>query len=495
MKKTLLNVIPMPKEVEGASADGSFSYVTVAVSSVSCPEFSQADFTLKELALKLHGVTLGSSEGGISLNYEDGLSEGEYRLEIDGEGARAFASEIHGAHNAASTLLQLMKPEEEKGAPLGGVTLPAVTVKDKPDCDFRAVMVDLARKWHPFETLLYYTDLCYFYKIKYLHLHFMDTQSYTLPSEVYPKLPTEGRHYTREQIAYLNEYAALRGVEIIPEIEIPGHSASMVNAYPELFANLEEGEESTDDYSLFNNNIKNNIICIGREGVMDSLRALISEVMEMFPTSRYFHIGGDEAAIGNWGGCKRCKRYMKERNIDGVRSLYTHVVKEVTDMVLSLGRTPIVWEGFPKEGTEGISRDVIVTAWESYYHLAPDLIEEGFKIINASWQPLYIVPWARWGKPWVAEDIMYWNIYNWQNWNKKSPAHLNPINIQPTDAVLGGELCVWECTYEQEIGEAREKLAALSERTWNIRRYLEDGEFRAKLDSLLPLARVLSPDE
>jgi len=256
-------------------------------------------------------------------------------------------------------------------------------IEDYPDKPYRSVMVDLARQWHPFELLSDYVDLCWFYKAKYLHLHFMDTQSYTLPSEVYPKLPTEGRHYTREQIAYLNEYAALRGVEIIPEIEIPGHSASMVNAYPELFANLEEGEESTDDYSLFNNNIKNNIICIGREGVMDSLRALISEVMEMFPTSRYFHIGGDEAAIGNWGGCKRCKRYMKERNIDGVRSLYTHVVKEVTDMVLSLGRTPIVWEGFPKEGTEGISRDVIVTAWESYYHLAPDLIEEGFKIINA----------------------------------------------------------------------------------------------------------------
>jgi hypothetical protein len=178
---------------------------------------------------------------------------------------------------------------------------------------------------------------------------------------------------------------------------------------------------------------------------------------------------------------------MREHGIDNVHALYSYFTKEITDLVLSLGKTPIVWEGFPKEGTETISRDVVVIAWESYYHLAPDLIDEGFSIINASWQPLYITPNVHWS----VENILAWNVYNWQHWWKKSEAHLNPIHLQPTDRVMGGLLCAWEWNYEGEISIIRENLAALSERTWRIRRYTEDGKFREKLTCILPIAEKL----
>ena len=90
--------------------------------------------------------------------------------------------------------------------------------------------------------------------------------------------------------------------------------------------------------------------------------------------------------------------------------------------------------------------------------------------------------------------ILAWNIYNWQNWWKKSPAHLNPIHVPPTGRVLGGQLSAWECTYEQELPRVKENLAALSERTWNIVRYLEDDEFRTKLYHVLRRAdKLLEP--
>lgn len=484
MPFTKLRVIPMPKEVYGEDAEGNFAITKI------CPKIytDNADFegyiaSFIEYAARIHGVEFENAKGGIALYTDLGLAKGEYRIECDADGVKAYACEKDGAVNALATLLQLICPDGEH------VDLPCVKIYDKPDCEYRSLMVDLARQWHDFETLFEYVDLCWLYKVKYLHLHFIDTQSYTLPSDVFPKVSTEGRHYTKEQIKELNEYAHARNVELIPEIEVPGHAAAMVNAYPELFANtLEQNDGDEADPTAFKTNFKNNIICVGKPGIMDNIKKLVREIIAMFPYSKYLHIGGDEAEINEWNYCTDCKKYMAEHGIDGVRELYTHFTKLMTDLVLDLGRTPIVWEGFPKEGNEAISRDVLVIAWESYYHLAPDLVSEGFNIVNASWQPMYITP----GRRWTPEDIMAWNVYNWNHWWPKSEARLNPIHLQPTKQVKGGILCAWECTYEQEIDAVRANLAALAERTWNIRRYADDAQFREKLDYVLEMAKQLA---
>ena len=470
MPMTKLPIIPMPKHALGADTQGNFSMLTLpAVARCDHAPFRTHIDTLATFAARVHGVTLTAGMGGILLQLDPSLTAGEYRLQVNPDGVTVAASDDDGAAYAMSTILQMMMPDPS------GIKLPKVEITDHPDCAYRSLMVDLARRWHPFDTLFDYVNLCYLYKIKYLHLHFVDTQSYTLPSDIFPKVSTEGRCYTKEQIRALNEYARACGVELIPEFEVPGHARAMVQAYPELFAHtpLHEGETVSD-----------NIICVGKAGLMENLKKLIEEIIEMFPDSRYLHLGGDEAEIDAWERCADCTRYMRERGIDNAYALYSYFTKEITDLVLSLGKTPIVWEGFPKEGTEEISRDVVVIAWESYYHLAPDLIDEGFHIINASWQPLYITPSVHWS----VENILAWNVYNWQHWWPKSEAHLNPIHLQPTEQVLGGLLCAWEWDYEGEIGVIKENLAALSERTWNIRRYAEDSEFREKLNAILPLA-------
>ena len=473
MAMTTLKVIPLPRCVEGEDASGHFDTVSVAAAiSVAHPPFAVHADTLATYLHRVHGTSLRRGAGGIELLYDPSLGVEEYRILCDGQGVRAYAAADSGAAYAMATLLQLATPDGER------LSFPKVQIEDGPDCPFRSLMVDLARQWHPFETLFDYVDLCYLYKIKYLHLHFVDTQSYTLPSDIFPAISTAGRHYTKAQIRELAVYARERGIELIPEFEVPGHARAMVQAYPALFAHtpLREGETVSD-----------NIICVGKTDLMDNLRALIAEIIEMFPDSRYLHLGGDEAEITEWDKCADCTRYMNEHGIDNVHALYSHFTKEITDLVLSLGKTPIVWEGFPKEGTETISRDVVVIAWESYYHLAPDLIDEGFSIINASWQPLYITPNVHWS----VENILAWNVCNWQHWWPKSEAHLNPIHLQPTDRVMGGLLCAWEWTYEGEIGIIRENLAALSERTWRKRRYAEDSEFREKLSAILPIAEKL----
>ena len=103
------------------------------------------------------------------------------------------------------------------------------------DVNYRGLMVDLGREFHPFSCLLRYLDLCYFYKINKFHLHLTDGPLYTLPSKSLPKLPNEGASYTKDEISFLVNYAQERCIELIPEIEVPGHCRHLIETYPEIF--------------------------------------------------------------------------------------------------------------------------------------------------------------------------------------------------------------------------------------------------------------------
>ena len=488
MNSKKMIIIPSPKKADFSASCEKIS--CTGISSVG-GAYIGCFAAFASLAEKIYDVNLAFGGDGIRLNSDPNLDKDEYRISVTKDGASIYASGEQGISYALATLLQICEADGDFA-----IKLPICEISDKPDCDYRTLMVDLARKWHPFNTLLGYVDLCYLYKIKYLHLHFIDTPSYTLPSRAFPKMPTEGRHYSFEEIEALNEYAKEKCIEIIPEIEVPGHAKSMVIAYPELFDLVPITEGKEDDYALFFANVKRNIINVGKPGIMDTLRTLAEEVIAMFPYSHYFHIGGDEAAIGEWANCADCVKYMEENGIDGPRPLYTEFVKRMTDMVLEMGKTPIVWEGFPKEGSETISKDVIVTAWESYYQLAPDLLEGGFKITNASWQPMYSIPkglrsYLPEGR-WSPEEVLDWNIYTWKNWNPKTAAHEKPIIVEPTDNVLGGTFCAWEDDYEGEIDGVRENLAAMSEKVWNINSNMTHEELRCALDKLLPIAKKIT---
>ncbi len=469
----LFDIIPAPKEValEG-DADNYVVYPLKKAISSTDSEFEKYIAPFNKYLAKINNTVLRKEEGGIVLTRDKSLSAGEYKIECRAEGVTVSASDDDGITYALATLHQIIRSEK------GELSVPSYTIKDKPDSSYRALMVDLARQWHPYETLRDYIDICYIYKIKFLHLHFTDNESYTLPSEAFPRLSTEGRSYTKEQIKELNEYALARNIELIPEVDIPGHAVGLTNAYPELFSNKDADGNYVDA----------TIICAGKAGLIDNLQTLYSEVISMFPNSRYIHIGGDEANISTWESCPDCIAYMNENGISGKYPLYTRVIKNITDMILSLDKTPIVWEGFPKEGAEEISRDIIVTAWESLYHLPNDLIEEGFTITNSSWKPLYIVPPTHFGVPggrWYPSDILDWNIYTWMNWWDQSAAYEKPIVIEPTDQVIGGTLCAWENDYETDIVRIKENLGALSERLWNVNGKVSKDSFEESLDRMI----------
>ena len=123
------------------------------------------------------------------------------------------------------------------------------------------------------------------------------------------------------------------------------------------------------------------------------------------------------------------------------------------------------------------------------------MIEDGFTITNASWEPLYTVPAGHRvvsSGRWYPDDILDWNIYTWKNWNKKTAAFEKPIVIEPTNQVLGSTFCAWENDYDGEINTVRENLAAMSEKVWNINSQMPPEDMKDALDRVLPMAKKIT---
>ena len=350
---------------------------------------------------------------------------GGYELSIDPSGALIAASDVSGFNHALATLFQLIRKDGNTQCP--GVVLPALEISDGPDCTYRGMMVDLARYWHPFEFLLSYVDMCWYYKLSALQLHFTDDQSYTLPGKLYPRLSTSGRSYSFEEIRRLNEYANDRGIEIIPEIDVPGHNTGFAVGYPELFGT-------------------NGIIC-QHEDSIKAVADIFKEICDLFPYSKHIHIGGDEANLKRWLDCPRCMEYAKSIGIDTDRPgdeicdrLYVNFIVRMAEAVKEKGRIPIVWEGFPKKMNDLVPKDIVVMSWENYYQITPDLLEGGFEIINCSWNPMYIVaPDVKW----TPEEIAQWSIFTWKPVHPGSPFIGKSYTSEPSGQVLGGQLLAW----------------------------------------------------
>lgn len=476
MKK--INIIPMPKSVTVVNG-----IVTVAPTVSFDPEFTICAETFKTTAKKLFAIDFTNASGGVSIKKVAGLDKEEYKINVSDNGIEIEATEADGAHNAVATLYQMITVEN------GKLTVPKCSINDKPDSYFRAIMLDMPANMRTFEQLLHYVDICYLYKIKYLHLHLADNGGYNLPSKKFPKLPTPGKSYTEEQINELRKYCADRGIIIIPEVDVPGHATYLNVTYPELFSCTPiEGEARKD------------LVCIGKLGVMDNLKAIFEEVIELFPEAPYIHIGGDEAIIDAWNNCEHCTKFMKDNGLKDVKALYTRSIKLLTDMILDMGKTPIVWEGFPRDGAEEISRDVIVTAWESLYHLPNELLEEGFTVTNSSWLPLYVVDpngyhgqFVKGGR-WQPDDILNdWDIYTWKNWWEKSAAYEKPIVVEPTDKVIGATFCAWTWSYDIDINPVKENVPAMCEKIWNRNSTYTFEDFEPALSKLISLADALGP--
>ena len=385
------------------------------------------------------------------------LSEEAYSIEI-GHPTQVLGGSYKALLLAKTTLLQLFVRDGEQ------LKLPMVSIKDHPDVAYRGLLVDLARQWHSLETVKKLIDLAAFYKINYLQLHFTDYQSYTLPSSAFPKLPTPDRHYKVEELKDLNYYAELRGVTIVPEIDVPGHSSPFVKMYPEIFAIQDTASNPW-------------IINMGNETTYEALDQIIGETLDIFKTTPYFHIGGDEAIFNKVMDDPQVQAYMRDQGLEeDVHELYRHFLVRMNEIVKKHGKQMCVWEGFGPEGKIDIPKDIIVFEFETNRYLPNELIEDGYTVVNTSWKPLYVVN----QKKWEPKTIYQWNRWRWENWWDQAPS-FEPIQVEKSDLVIGAQMCAWEQKEEVEIPSLRQRLPAFVERIWTTEEKIPFEEWNKRI--------------
>jgi hexosaminidase len=397
---------------------------------------------------------------------ESSLGNIQYRVQIADEITLTGGS-AQALHWAAITILQLLPNRSESG---DHMYLPCCEIADESGFPYIGLMIDLARKWHPVPVLRQLILLCRWYKIPFLHLHFTDNQSYTLPSQIFPKLPTHKRSYTKEELRALDQFARDRGVTIIPEIDLPGHAKAMVNAYPKLFGikPLQFGKFGKP---------KANIINIGKDSVYEAVAQIIKEVIDLFPHAPYFHLGADEVNYKLLENDPDIQDYCIQHNYPNVQELYRSFIGRMNEVVKGCGKQMCVWEGFRPEGIVPIPKDIPVFVFESLYNTADRLVADGYTVVNTSWMPIYVTT----RKNWTPEEIYGWNPYRWQNWVEKSLAYAKPIEIPKGNHLMGAQMCSWEQSAAAEIPSLRHRVATFIDRVWGNSDDIPFADFETRL--------------
>ena len=473
-------IIPTPKEIEYLSIENSLKlpkYIKVYCSDESLKPIANIFMEqLNVLGLENKLSIEETTNATISIILDDTLKTEEHQISID-QSVILSGGSYKAISSAMISLLHLL---EKKG---NDIIFPLVEIKDYPDATFRGLLIDLARRWHSINTLKKLVDMSAFYKLNYMQLHLTDDQSFTFPSKAYPKLATKDRHYSKEELVDLVNYADLRGITLIPEIEIPGHAKKFIEAYPEIFSpKLKDWGKN-----MWGGDAINNVVNIGSEKVYDAINVILDEVIEIFDTSPYIHIGADEATINNLKGDPEAEAMMKKENLDGdVHELYRHFIVRMNDLVKSKNKTMCIWEGFKRDGKVQIPKDLIVFEFESLYNLPNHLVEDGYTLVNTSWEPLYVVGTGIEGgwipRKWEPKKIYSWNMWQFENWYHKSPSSKKPIQLDRTPLVIGAQMCAWEQTDEGEIPSLRRRIPPFVERIWNTEYKIPFKRFYDNLD-------------
>lgn len=453
-----IDIIPSPKEIvkdplnEALEIDNTISVYIKSPDSKNFFDLFTNDLKVI-FSQDLHFKRSDKINSDISFVVEKSLKDEEYQIEINKN-----ISIVGGSYNAItmakSSLIQIIKFKDNNT-----LLLPKAKISDKPDSSYRGLMIDLSRMWHDLESIRNVIDMASLYKIKYLQLHLSDDQAFVFPTDSFPNLPTPDRPYSKKDFRELVEYAKVRGVTIIPEIDVPGHSRQFIETYPEIF-------------DVSNGVKKSNVINIANEKVYSALDQIISEVAEIFYTSPYIHMGADEAKLDLYKNVTEVKSFMNKNKLGtDVHELYRYFIVRINKIVKKYDKQMMVWEGFSKEGEIKIPKDIIVFEFETLYNHPKSLIDDGFTIVNTSWTPLYAVYGGVKNKMaqravWSPERIYKWNKWRWEHFSKSVPAY-KPIQLEKTPQVIGGQMCSWEQSGDAEIPVLRKRIPFFSERVWN----------------------------
>lgn len=461
---------------------------------------------LEELVGIRPSVAAGTSEDAkgnvyFTLGLQDGRKEA-YSINVSSDGILVRAVAPEGIYRATRTLLKSVGTEKTSS-----VEFPSAEVSDWPRFGYRGLMLDVSRHFSDVEMVKRTIDMLALHQLNIFHWHLTDDQGWRIEIKSHPELtevgawrddtvvgrylggtdyPTDGkRHggfYTQEQIREIVAYAKERYIEIIPEIDLPGHTSAVLAAYPQLGCEDKE-------YKVANRwGVIRDVLCAGNPASLDLFKDIMDEVCDLFP-GKYIHLGGDECVKDRWKACPKCQKKIRELGLkDGNRYskedyLQSWFMGEVASFVQSKGKRVIGWdeilEGVPMDdsvimswrGTEGgitaarMGHDVVMTPTSDMY----------FDQSQTLASQLEEIP--------VGGFINVMKVYSYE----PLPASLTP---EQQKHILGCQANVW-CEYmpEERIRQYQmlPRLAALSEVQWTMPERKNYKDFLKRLPKMLSI--------
>ncbi|KZX54955.1 hypothetical protein A3709_08065 [Halioglobus sp. HI00S01] len=357
-------ILPFPQSLQRDEGSCDLSAVTV-----------NCDSSQLAASAELLQATLSTAESGtpltLSLAPDIETPEG-YRLSVAHAGVTLEAGTPAGAFYGCQSLLQLVATADSH-------KIPCLRIDDAPTYAWRGMHLDCSRHFFDVAFIKRYIDLLALHKMNRFHWHLCDDQGWRLESRRFPRLTQvgawrdrsvightanrerryedklHGGYYTQEEVKEVVAYAAARHIEVLPEIDIPGHAAALLAAYPQLAC--DDGDYQVEaHYGIFPD-----VLCPSEE-TFAFLADLFAELAELFPFE-YVHIGGDEVIKDKWQQCPRCQQLMRDQGMTSVDRLHGYFVSRVEDILASLGRRAIAWN----EVMEGnVDTSTTIMCWTGF---------------------------------------------------------------------------------------------------------------------------------
>jgi len=447
---TELNVMPLPEKVQlgtgSLKIDNTFSLAFTGYREARLDRAGQRFLTnlSHQTGLVFHG-NAGTTPTELQINTDheskpvQELGEDEsYTLDVSSTGAKLHADNPLGVLRGLQTFLQLVAISRE------GFVVPEVSIQDKPRYQWRGLMIDVSRHFIPLNILKRNLDGMEAVKLNVFHWHLSDNEGFRVEVKKLPKLQgmgSDGLFYTQDEIRDLISYARDRGIRVVPEFDMPGHSTSWFVGYPELASGpgpyqlerkwgvFDPAMNPTDDKTY------------------KFLNEFIAEMAKLFP-DQYFHIGGDEVNGKEWDSNPKIQEFMKSHNIKNNVELQAYFSQHVQELVVKHGKTPVGWDEIL---VPGVSKNIVIHSWRGPDALAA-AAKEGYRVILSN------------------------GYYIDLGWSAARHYAVDPLggaaaNLTPEEKarVLGGEATMWSEYVNWENIDSRvwPRMAAIAERFWS----------------------------
>ena len=374
-------------------------------------------------------------------------------LEVTTTGAKLTAPTPLGAIHGLQTFLQLVNVSP------GGFAAPAVTIQDKPRFPWRGLMIDSARHFIPLDVIRRNIDGMEAVKMNVFHWHLSENQGFRVESKKFPKLHemgSGGLYYTQEEMRDLIAYARDRGIRVVPEFDMPGHSTAWFVGHPEL-ASGKGPYEIERKWGIFDPAMDPT-----NEKVYKFLDDLIGEMARIFP-DHYFHIGGDEVNGKEWDANPKIQAFMKAHGLKNNQALQAYFSGRVQKLVTKHGKAVVGWD---EVLVEGVPKDIVIQSWRGQASLA-QAAKQGYRGILSNGYYLDL-GWS--AARHYAVDPMSGDAAN--------------LSVEAKQQILGGESCMWSEYVNPENVDSRiwPRNAAIAERLWSPQEVRDPASMYARLD-------------